>query len=217
MESSRVSQGELGIKRNRLHVELLRRERVFRRAIYRSFAPKRGQVKRVGLRISRSVSPQDAPFLPERVSLSERPRSPSPAHPEGRSNRRRPVVTLRPDVAVVAGVDQLDVDEHAVARAPDAPFQNIRHAQRLADLTHIAPAGFLISHHAGAADYFQIVNLRQACQHVVLNPGGEVGVFFVVTEILKGQHCNALLGWWIRRHRMPDKFTFPNDPASSCR
>jgi hypothetical protein len=96
-------------------------------------------------------------------------------------------------VAVVAGVDQLDVDEHAVARAADAPFENIRHPQYLADLTHIAPAGFSISHYARAADYFQIGNLREARQHVVLNPGGEVGVFFVVAEILKGQHGNALL------------------------
>src|SRR5205823_13323059 len=103
------------------------------------------------------------------------------------------VVALRPKVPVAAGVDQLDVDKHAVARAADAPFENIRHAQRPADLTYIAPAGFLISHHARAADYFQIVNLREARQHVVLNPGGEVGVFFVVTEIFKGQHSNALL------------------------
>ena len=71
-----------------------------------------------------------------------------------------PVVTLRPDVAVVACVDQLDVDEHAVARAADAPFKNVRHAQRLADLTHIAHAGFFINHHARAADDFQVVNLR---------------------------------------------------------
>ena len=96
---------------------------------------------------------------------------------------------------VVARVDQLDVNEDMVARAADAPFENIRHTQRPADRTHIAPVSFLVSHHARAADDFQIVNLREARQHIVLNSGAEVGVIFVVTEVLEWQHGDALNRW----------------------
>ena len=66
----------------------------------------------------------------------------------------------------------------------------------MANRTHIAPISFLISHHARAADDFQVVNVRETRQEIVLNPGSEFGIFFVVTDVLERQHGDAL---WIYR------------------
>ena len=57
----------------------------------------------------------------------------------------------------------------------------------------IARSIALILHHRCAADHFQVRDLCEVGQYFILNGGAEVGIFFVVTEILKGQHCNALL------------------------
>ena len=56
------------------------------------------------------------------------------------------VVIFRPNVLVGVGVDQLDVDAHAIADPANAPFEKGCHAQRLADFTRLANARLTIGH-----------------------------------------------------------------------
>ncbi len=62
---------------------------------------------------------------------------------------------------VVAGIDQLRVDAHAISRALNTSFYHVRDSQLLRDLAQIACNATLILQHGGAADNFQICNLCQ--------------------------------------------------------
>ena len=79
---------------------------------------------------------------------------------------------------VVAGVDQLRVDAHAIARALNASFYHVRDSQLLRDLAQIACNAALIVQNGGAADDFQVGDLRQVREDFVLHPIGEVRVCF---------------------------------------
>ncbi len=81
----------------------------------------------------------------------------------------------------------MNVEQNPVAFTPHAPLEHILHAQRPANLAHLASTGFFISHRARPADYFQGMNLGQTGQDIVLNPGREIGVPFVFAQILEGQ------------------------------
>src|SRR5262249_58512522 len=48
------------------------------------------------------------------------------------------IIGLRPQVRVIARIDQLRVDAHAIARALNASFYHIRDSQLQRDLPHIA-------------------------------------------------------------------------------
>ena len=65
----------------------------------------------------------------------------------------------------------------------DASLQHVRHAKRIADLAHISFAA--IFHHTGPADDFEIADLRQLGQNVVLHTIGKGRVFFLVAQIFK--------------------------------
>ena len=119
------------------------------------------------------------------------------------------VVLFDPDVRVSARVDQLRVQMKMRAGPADAALQNMRYPQLVSDLTQISFAA--IFHHAGPADDFQVGDLRQLGQNVVLHAIGEGRVFFLLAQIFKRQNGDSGC------YRMPDQFTFPNDPASSCR
>ena len=67
-----------------------------------------------------------------------------------------------------------------------------------------------VIHDTRAADY-QISDLRQPGQNVVLHAIGKGGVFFPLAEVFKRQHSDSGCEW------MMSKFTFPNDPAASRR
>ena len=89
------------------------------------------------------------------------------------------IVLLGPDVRVRARVDQLRVETEMRARSANAALQHMRYAQIISDLTQISFA--TIIHHTGPADDFQIGDLRQLGQNVVLHTIGEgSGVFFLL-------------------------------------
>src|SRR3954471_22307138 len=95
---------------------------------------------------------------------------------------------------VVPGIDQLDADHDAVPAAPDASFEHVHDAKRLGDLRQIVFGRAAIRHDRRAADNFQIANLRQAGQDVVLDAVGEKRVLLVVAEVFEGQYGDAFLG-----------------------
>ena len=98
----RVGQGKLGIKRNRLRVELLRCDSYLpsKRFTLVSRASALGKARRH--RDCRSASPQGVPFLPARVSPSARRdlRGQFALQANGISDRS--VIALGPDMAVVS-------------------------------------------------------------------------------------------------------------------
>ena len=119
------------------------------------------------------------------------------------------VVFLSPDVRVGARVDQLRVQVNPITAPACASFQHMRHPKRIADLAHISFAA--VFHHAGPADDFEVGDLRQLGQNVVLHTIGERRVFFLVAQVFKRQNGDPGCYW------LPDKFTFPNDPSSGRR
>ena len=117
------------------------------------------------------------------------------------------VVFLGPDVGVRARVDQLRVQVNPITAPACASLQHVRHAKRIADLAHISFAA--IFHHAVPADDFEIADLRQLGQNVVLHAIGKRRVFFLVAQIFKRQNGDSSCYW------LSDQFSFPNNPSRS--
>src|SRR5437899_1748694 len=85
----------------------------------------------------------------------------------------------------------------------------MRHLKRLADLANISFTA--IFHRAGTADDFQVADLRQLGQDVILHTISKRAIFLLLAEVFKWQNGDS--SCW----RLPDKFTFPHDPASGRR
>ena len=100
------------------------------------------------------------------------------------------IVGLRPEMRVLARIDQLRADPHFVGRALHAAFDDMRDAELLADLAQIARRAGLVLHHARAADHFQIGDLREVGQNLVLHPIGEKDVLFVAAQVFEGKHSD---------------------------
>ena len=47
------------------------------------------------------------------------------------------IVSLRPHLVSIAGIDQLSVDPHALTHSTDASLQDRLHVESLADLSHV--------------------------------------------------------------------------------
>src|SRR4030095_10881257 len=84
----------------------------------------------------------------------------------------------------------------------------MRYSQIISDLTDISFA--TIFHHAGPADDFQVGDLCQFGQNVVLYTIDECHAFLLLAQIWKGQNAVSTCYW------LPNQFTLPNDPAR-CR
>src|SRR6266513_873925 len=95
------------------------------------------------------------------------------------------------------------------AGSADAALKHMRYTQIISDLTEISFAAVI--HHAGPADHLEIGDFCQLGQNVVLHAIGKVCVLFLIAQIFKWQNGDSVV------YRMSNKFTFPNDPASSCR
>jgi hypothetical protein len=76
------------------------------------------------------------------------------------------------------GVDQLRVETKLRAGSADAAFQNMRHPQFVTDLPHIPLA--TVIHDTRPADDFQVDDLRQLGQNVVLHAISKGRVLFLI-------------------------------------
>ena len=47
------------------------------------------------------------------------------------------VVSFRPKMRIVCGIDELDIDAHLIARLLDRAFEDIRDAELLGDLCNV--------------------------------------------------------------------------------
>jgi hypothetical protein len=103
---------------------------------------------------------------------------------------------VRPDMGVGPGVDKLNVDAHPVAGAADGSLQNMGHTQRVTDLAQVPHARLVLAHRS-PADHFQVRDLGQIRQDIVLDAVGEIFVLLAVTQVLEGQNGDA----FFRRRR----------------
>ena len=89
-----------------------------------------------------------------------------------------------PNVKIGARVDELGVDPHPVRVSPHGSFENVSDAERLADFTDVARAGPILAHRS-AADHFQVRDLGQIGQNVVLDTVGKIGVLLIVAQVFE--------------------------------
>jgi hypothetical protein len=106
------------------------------------------------------------------------------------------IESIRPNVGVGPGIDELNVYAHPIAGAADRSLQDMGHAQRIADLAQVPQAGLVLAHR-GPADHFQVRDLGQVREDVVLDAVGEIFVFLAVTQVLEWQDGDAFIR---RRH-----------------
>src|SRR6476661_11237090 len=91
----------------------------------------------------------------------------------------------------------------------NAALQNVRYPQIISNLTEISFATVL--HHAGPANDFQVGDLRQLGQYVVLQTIGKGRVLFLLAQVFKRENGDSSWYW------LPNQLTFPHNPACRCR
>src|SRR6266700_5853728 len=110
------------------------------------------------------------------------------------------IKTLRPQMRIGRGVNQLHVHPDLIGRLLHAAFENVCYTKLLGDLRQIVRRTLeMLS--GRARDDFQIGNLCQSRQDFFLYAIGKVSIVRVATEVLERQYCDAL---------------FRNGGSSSC-
>ncbi len=95
-----------------------------------------------------------------------------------------PIERVRPEVSVSRSFDQLHINSHLIGRTLYAAFQNIRDAQLLGDLKQVIRRAFETLR-GGARNYFQISNLRQPREDLLLNAIGKVSVVRIAAQVFE--------------------------------
>ena len=120
-------------------------------------------------------------------------------------------------------VDQLRIYPNLIGSTLHAAFDNMSHAELLADFAQIARCAAFVLHDARAADDFQVGNSGQMGQDFILHALGEEGVCFFFAQIFKRKHRDAFFpgsGERTRRclaqkERKPQRRAPPPPPARS--
>src|SRR6266446_1742072 len=99
------------------------------------------------------------------------------------------LVLFGPDMRVRSRVDQLRIYMKPGTAPANTSLQHMRYSQLVTDLPHIPLAAVI--HHAGPADDFQIGDLRQLGQNVVLHTISERRVFSFLAKIFKWQNGDS--------------------------
>jgi hypothetical protein len=89
--------------------------------------------------------------------------------------------------ASVPGIDQLRVHPHFIGGALHAAFDDMRHAQLLADLPQIARCTAFVLHHRHPTNHFEIRDLCEVGQDLVLTPSAEQGIAFSSLRFSNGR------------------------------
>ena len=110
---------------------------------------------------------------------------------------QRARVSVRPQVVVRRGVDQLQINQHLIAGLLHAPFQDRGDAELLTDYFQVVRMTRVFLGR-GARNDFEVANAGQLGQNHVLHPAGEVSVVLVTAQIFEGQNSD---GFSSNRHR----------------
>src|SRR5436853_5360817 len=97
------------------------------------------------------------------------------------------VVSFRPKMRIVCGIDELDIDAHLIARFLDSAFEDIRDAELLRDVRNVI-ARTLESLCRCARDDLEVTDSREPGQDLLLNAVGEIRVRFIVAQVFERQH-----------------------------
>ena len=101
------------------------------------------------------------------------------------------VVALRPQVAVVVRVDQLQVDVHLLAGLLHAAFEHGRDTELLGDDLQVRRMARVLRGRR-ARDHLEVADAGKPSQDLVLHAGREVGVVLVLAEVFERQHGDRL-------------------------
>src|ERR1700716_1146508 len=101
------------------------------------------------------------------------------------------VVAICPYRVITASIDQLCTHPNAISVPAHSPFQYVRDTQRVGDLAHVALRVGSILHDRGAADDFELGNLGQVIENLVLYSLGKKTVVFARTDALEREHGNT--------------------------
>src|SRR5262249_5382773 len=108
-----------------------------------------------------------------------------------------PVVGLCPEVRIAGCLNEVDADADCVASLLHATLENVRYAKLLRDLGKIGWLA-LIALRRSARDHFQIRDLSQPRQDLLLDTVCKISICFVFTQVFKRKHCDAF--FWRRRN-----------------
>ena len=97
------------------------------------------------------------------------------------------IKAIGPNVGIIGCFDQLHRHVHGITLLLHASFQDVGDAKLAGDLGQVFRRA-LITLSRCARDYFQVGDLREARQNLVLDAFGKVGVRFFFAQIFKGQH-----------------------------
>ncbi|PYL50593.1 MAG: hypothetical protein DMF32_03795 [Verrucomicrobia bacterium] len=189
----RVSQREIRVEFDCLHVKLLGGLVIFQQRIGIAGDLVRAQIKNVRIGISRRFGCSQRFFvIAERCPQGIRDFIGQFSLQSKRINQSA-VVTICPSLAVISRIDQLHIHHHAVAFFAHAALENIRHAKFPPDVADILNSGITKPHHGGTTDDSKIFDLRQSCQDVVLDAVRKKCVVFFRTQIFERHYRNAFL------------------------
>src|SRR5262245_11568187 len=94
---------------------------------------------------------------------------------------------------VAPGIDQLRIHSHVIRDTLHASFQYVRDAKLPGDHAKVACCPIPVLHHACAANYLQISDLREISPNFILHTIGEIDSVRIATQVFKRQHCNAFV------------------------
>ena len=147
-----MGEREVGIEREGLLVERFGRPKIVQQIRRANFETPRTQIEDIGFGVVCRLG-LDARFLRIESGVKGGSDFGGDFALQGERVIERAVVALRPDLVLGGRIDELHVDEDAVADSPDASHDHMRDPELLADLAQVPPCQ-LVMQHAGAADHF---------------------------------------------------------------
>src|SRR5439155_19943563 len=88
-----------------------------------------------------------------------------------------------------------------IPRPADTAFHHVADTQLLCDLFEIARDAALILHDRSATDYFQVLDLGEIRQQLILDAVGKKSVLLFIAQIFQRQHRDRFLWPWRGRRR----------------
>src|SRR5438477_7603399 len=101
------------------------------------------------------------------------------------------IVSLRPKMRIVAGIDQLRVHAHTIAYALYTALDQTCNPKLLADFAQVALGPRFVLHHRSTADHLQVGDFGEVSQNFVLHAISEKGVVGIAAQILERQNRDA--------------------------
>src|SRR6266513_473575 len=102
------------------------------------------------------------------------------------------IITLSPEVCIVACIDQLCVHTYFGPGPLHAAFQKMSNTEGLANLMGIARNARLILHHRTATNHLKISNSGEVCQDFILHAISKESVFGILAEVFEWKDSNTL-------------------------